>query len=220
MVPILTPVNPLAHPFDTGNPSRFPCQSLRIVRSGNDLESERIVTYRHGAYHFTVSTLLLMGLNKAHRFPAFAAKLEKVWSKSDKDGWKDFKNREARNEATPKDLDGRIFQNCRVLQRTKDYGKPLLRAGAVIDLTRDEKGGLMICLNTRSKRPLKPGRAPKASKPKVKPAKPKTKTSRKASGSKKRARKASVKATEPNPTTAAVSETPKTAVTEESNKAN
>ena len=98
--------------------------------------------YRHGGYHFTVATLLLMGINKAHKFSAFVAKLQKVWSKADADGWKDFKNREARNEATAKDLDGRIFQNCRVLQRTKDYGKPLLKAGAVIDLTRDDKGGL------------------------------------------------------------------------------
>ena len=80
--------------------------------------------YRHGAYHFTVAALLLMGVNKAHKFSAFAAKLKQVWTKADAEGWRDFKNRKARNEATAKDLDGRIFQNCRVLQRTKDYGKP------------------------------------------------------------------------------------------------
>src|SRR5579862_3795959 len=107
--------------------------------------------YRHGAYHFTVAALIQMGLNKAHKFPAFIARLQKVWSKADAEGWKDFKNRKARNEATAKDIDGRIFQNCRVLQRVKgSYGTPLLKAGAVIDLTRDEKGNLLIALNTKS----------------------------------------------------------------------
>jgi hypothetical protein len=153
--------------------------------------------YRHGAYHFTIATLLLLGLNKTHKFSAFAAKLQKVWIKADKDGWKAFANREARNKETAKNLDGRIFQNCRVLQRTKDYGKPLLKAGAVIDLTRDDKGSLLICLNTRSRKPLKPGRAPKASKPGAKPAKPKGKSSRKATGGKKRAQKRREAAPEP-----------------------
>jgi hypothetical protein len=121
--------------------------------------------YRHGAYYFTIAALLSMGVNKAHKFPAFAVRLAKVWQKADAEGWRDFKNRKARNEATAKDVGGRIFQNCRVLQRP-DYGKPLLKAGAVLDLTRDAKGGLMVCLNTKSKRPQKPGRAPKlAAKP-------------------------------------------------------
>jgi hypothetical protein len=109
--------------------------------------------YRKGAYHFTVATLLDMGVNKKHKFQAFAARLAKVWGKADAEGWKAFESREARNENTGKDLSGRILQNCRVLQRTKDYGRPLLRAGAVIDLTRSDTGDLMICLNTKSKKP-------------------------------------------------------------------
>jgi hypothetical protein len=117
--------------------------------------------YRKGAYHFTVATLLDMGVNKKHKFQAFAARLAKVWGKADAEGWKAFESREARNENTGKDLSGRILQNCRVLQRTKDYGRPLLRAGAVIDLTRSDTGDLMICLNTKSKKPQTPGRAPK-----------------------------------------------------------
>jgi hypothetical protein len=174
--------------------------------------------YRHGAYHFTVATLLQMGINKAHKFAAFAARLAKVWQKADSEGWNDFKNRKARNEATAKDVDGRIYQNCRVLQRTKDYGKPLCKAGSVIDLTRDIGGNLMICLNTKSKRPQKPGRAPKPSKPEPKPAKRTAKSTRKPTGGKKTSQKRSVKVTEPIPPTSAASETPK-AVTEESAKA-
>lgn len=154
--------------------------------------------YRHGAYNATVAALLAMGMNRPHKFSAFTEKFKKVWSKADAEGYRTFANKPARNEATAKDLDGRILQNCRVLQRTKDYGKPLLKAGAVIDLTRDDNGSLMIALNTRSKKPLKPGRAAKA-KPETKPAKSKAKATRKPTGGKKRAQKRSVKAGEPKP---------------------
>ena len=143
--------------------------------------------YRHGAYHFTVAALIAMGINKAHKFSVFTTRLQKVWEKADAEGWKDFKNRKPKNEATAKNLDGRIYQNCRVLQRTKDYGKPLLKAGAVIDLTRDTGGVLMIALNTKSKKPQKPGRAPSPSKPVAKPVKSKPKSTQKPSKGKKRA---------------------------------
>ena len=176
--------------------------------------------YRHGAYHFTVATLMLMGINKAHKFSAFAAKLKQVWTKADAEGWKDFKNRKARNKETAKDLDGRIYQNCRVLQRIKDYGKPLLIAGAVLDLTRDTGGVLRVCLNTKSKKPQKPGRAPKPSNPDPKPVKSKPKSSRKPSKGKKQAQKPSVQATEPIQGKAAASEPVKTAATDEPTKAN
>src|SRR5262249_36658684 len=115
--------------------------------------------YRFGAYHFSVATLLVMGINRAHRFVTFTEKFNRTWNKADAESYKAFVNKPAKNEATAKNLDGRILQNCRVLQRTKDFGKPLLKAGAVIDLTRDEGGNLLIALNTKSKKPLKPGRA-------------------------------------------------------------
>jgi hypothetical protein len=105
-----------------------------------------------------------------------------------------------------------------VLQRTKDYGKPLLKAGAVIDLTRDEKGGLIVSLNTKSKKPQKPGRAPKPSKPEPKPVKSKAKSTQKPTGGKKRSQKRTVTVTEPIPATSAASEAPK-AVTDEPAKA-
>ncbi len=153
--------------------------------------------YRHGAYHFTVAALIQMGINKAHKFSIFAAKFQKVWSKEDAEGWKGFKNRQARNEATAKDLDGRILQNCRVLQRVKDYGRPLLKAGAVLDLTRDDAGVLQVCLNTKSKKAARnPVERPKQSMPQSKPVrKSQPKSTRKPSGGKKRAGKRSVKAT-------------------------
>jgi hypothetical protein len=116
--------------------------------------------YRHGAYHFTVATLIELGVNKKHKFESFVARLAKVWGKADAEGWKAFQSRKARNEDTGKDVNGRILQNCRVLQRTNDYGKPLLDSGAVIDLIRKGRK-LMICLNAKSKKPQTPGRAPR-----------------------------------------------------------
>ena len=74
---------------------------------------------------------------------------------------------------------------------------------------------LMVSLNTKSKRPLKPGRAPKPSKPAAKPAKSKTKSTRKPTGGKKGAQKRSVKAGDLNVTTSAVEETAKAAATDE-----
>ena len=178
--------------------------------------------YRHGAYHFTVAALIAMGLNKTHKFTAFAARLQKVWTKADAEGWKDFKNRKARNEATAKDLDGRILQNCRVLQRVKNnsYGSPLLKSGAVIDLTRDTAGVLHVSLNTHSKRPQKPGRAPKPPKTAAaKPAKSKPKASKKPSRVKKSTGGRSEDAGKPIPSEAAAEEAVKAAATDEAAKA-
>ncbi len=133
--------------------------------------------YRTGGnYHAIIATLETMGTNKWHAYDAFAAKLEKTW-----EGWKAFAKKEARNEATAKDTQGRLLQNVRVLQRTNDYAKPLLEAGAVIDL-KWEGQTLQIQLNTKSKKPQTPGRAakveavkaaPKAAKKAAKPSKSK-----------------------------------------------
>lgn len=178
--------------------------------------------YRHGAYHYTLATLILMGINKAHKFSAFAGRLQKVWQKGDAEGWRDFKNRKARNEATAKDVGGRILQNCRVLQRVKNnsYGSPLLKAGAVIDLTRDTAGVLHVSLNTHSKKPQKPGRAPAPPKPKLepKPAKSKPKMSKKPSKGRKRAQKPTVTVPASNQTAVNAQKGVKAAATEESAK--
>jgi hypothetical protein len=91
----------------------------------------------------------------------------------------------------------------------------LLKAGAVIDLTRDTGGILRVCLNTKSKKPQKPGRAPKPPKSSAtKPAKSKPKTSNKPSKSKKSTGGRSVAAGKPNQNEAAASETVKAATDE------
>jgi hypothetical protein len=87
-----------------------------------------------------------------------------------------------------------------------------------LDLTLYTGGVLLVCLNTKSKKPLKPGRAPKPSKPETKPARVKAKATRKPSKGKKRTGRAAVKVTEPNRSDAAASETIK-AATEELAKA-
>jgi len=94
----------------------------------------------------------------------------------------------------------------------------LLKAGAVIDLPRDTGGILRVCLNTKSKKPQKPGRAPKPPKPEPKPVKSKPKSSRKPSKGRKAAQKPSVDAGKPIPSEAAANETVK-AATDEAAKA-
>jgi len=149
--------------------------------------------YRHGGcYHAITGTLVKMGLNKSHRYEAFLAKLKSGW-----EGFKEWASKEKRNSKTGKDADARIFQNVRVLQRTKDFAKPLLAAGAVIDLTYDDRGRLTICLNSKSRKPQKPGRAPKQSQPVAPRAREKRNKARKPAKAKKVAQKRSVNATEP-----------------------
>jgi hypothetical protein len=174
--------------------------------------------YRNGAYFFTIAALIKLGLNKSHKFGAFVAKLRQVWSAADAEGWKAFENRKPRNKETAKDLDGRIMQNCRVLQRVKDYGRPLLKAGAVLDMPRDKTGVLHVALNTHSRKPQKPGRAPKPAAKQAKPAKPKAGMKRKPSKDGKRAGRATVKAAGPTPPSSATPE-PTTATTESQPKA-
>lgn len=120
--------------------------------------------HRTGAYKFTVDALVALGANKRHPL----AKVHEAFRKAAGDDWyKAWAKKEPRNEATAKDADGRFLQNLRVLQRTGDYGRRLFDVGrrvmktkgAVIDLTRDNKGNLFVTLNTNSATPQKPGKS-------------------------------------------------------------
>jgi hypothetical protein len=120
--------------------------------------------YRAGAYGFTIDALLKLGVNKAHP----VAKVHTAFkSAAGADWYSAWSSAEKRNEETGKDADARFLQNLSVLQRTADYGLKLLEVGkkvmkskgAVIDLSRDSKGGLLVSLNTDSDTPVKPGRS-------------------------------------------------------------
>jgi hypothetical protein len=119
--------------------------------------------YRSGAYRFAIDALVSLGVNKRHGLPKAHEAFKRA---AGADWYAAWAKKERRNDKTGKDADGRFLQNLRVLQRTKDYGRKLLQAGrrilktkgCVIDLTRDGKGGILVCLNTRSEKPQTPGR--------------------------------------------------------------
>lgn len=120
--------------------------------------------HRTGNYRFIIAALVTLGANKRHSL----AKVQEAFRKAAGEDWyKEWLKKEPRNETTAKDAHGRFVQNVRVLQRTSDYGRRLLDVGrrvmktkgAVIDLTRDNKGNLFVTLNTNSATPQKPGRA-------------------------------------------------------------
>ena len=158
---------------------------------------------RAGAYGFTIDALVSLGVNKPHPLAKVHAAFKKA---AGADWYGEWESQKKRNKETGKDADARFLQNLRVLQRTSDYALKLLQVGrevlkskgAVIDLTRDAKGGLLVCLNTDSDTPMKPGRSNAASQTNQKPSggkgKPKTaakpKTPRKASVSSRKAAKA------------------------------
>ena len=120
--------------------------------------------YRSGAYAHAIAALVNLGVNKPHPL----AKVQAAFKKAAGDDWySEWSEAKKRNKETGLDADGRFLQNLRVLQRTADYALKLLQVGrevlkskgAVIDLTRDAKGGLLVSLNTDSDSPLKPGRS-------------------------------------------------------------
>ncbi len=124
--------------------------------------------YRSGAYHYAIAALVSLGVNKPHP----VAKVHEAFRKAAGNDWYgEWARKDSRNEKTGKDAYGRFIQNLKVLQRTKDYGQKLLAVGkrvlktkgAVIDLSRDGKGGILVSLNSNSAKPSKAGRAEKAS---------------------------------------------------------
>lgn len=138
--------------------------------------------YRTGAYAHTITALVTLGADKPHSL----AKVHQAFKRAAGAEWyAAWAGQEKRNEDTGLDADGKFVQNLRVLQRTADYGKKLLDVGrevlktkgAVIDLTRANKGGLLVALNLDSDAPVKPERpertktpaAPKAVKAAGKP---------------------------------------------------
>jgi hypothetical protein len=120
--------------------------------------------YRSGAYGFTIAALLSLGVNKPHPLPKVHAAFRKA---AGADWYAEWEKTAKRDKETGLDADGRFLQNLRVLQRTSDYALKLLQVGrevlkskgAVIDLSRDAKGGLLVALNTDSDSPVKPGRS-------------------------------------------------------------
>jgi hypothetical protein len=133
--------------------------------------------YKQGAYTYALRGLLALGANEFYPLP----KVHEAFKRAAGEEWyKGWINKAARTD-NGKDAHGRFLQNLRVLQRTRSFGKRLLEVGrrvlgskgAVIDMTRDEDGNLLVKLNLDSSKPQKAGRRLKAVAAAAKPKRPK-----------------------------------------------
>lgn len=138
--------------------------------------------YRPGSnYHAAVAALASLGLGKQHQQAAVIAAVKKEMG----DNWKAFANKDARNEATAKDAEGKAWVNVSVVAR-KDYGFPLNALGFMVKFDGKEKtAGIYRCPKATEKperqarkaeKPQKQAAAvkvaPKAAKAMSKPQKP------------------------------------------------
>lgn len=121
---------------------------------------------RLGCYYFIIESLKALGTNEQHSLHTLRAKVEELMGP---ERWSTFCKKRRRRLSnmhvcdTPPDVDAKLHCNCRVLQRTKDYGKKLLQVGhkvlasrgCVIDIiwNRDEER-YYYRLNTDSETPL------------------------------------------------------------------
>lgn len=129
-----------------------------------------------GCYYYIIEALKTMGLNTSHRWDHFANKVEALMSApetKDEDGktaWQRFAKKPQRSDKG-RDVDGRLRQNCEVLQRVNlvkqdgqanknPYGlkinqvaqEVLKLKGACIDILRESpKHATYIALNTEPK---------------------------------------------------------------------
>lgn len=84
--------------------------------------------YNRGCYHFIIESLEALGVNEKHDLDALRQKVEELMGP---DRWCAFANRERQGlrmwhiEDVEADIRARLHCNCRVLQRTKDYGLKL-----------------------------------------------------------------------------------------------
>lgn len=92
--------------------------------------------YRVGSSYFNVvESLRNLGMNTMHPQDKVIAAVRKAMG----DEWKAFAAKGKRNDETGKDAEARVWQNCSVVARVKDYGKPLVDAGFVVKFDGREK---------------------------------------------------------------------------------
>jgi hypothetical protein len=119
--------------------------------------------YNRGCYHFIIESLKALGVNNKHNMDALRRKAQELMGP---DRWRAFANRERQGlrmwqvEDVEADIRARLHCNCRVLQRTKDYGLKLLQVGQQILRSRGcvidilfEGNQTIYRLNTRSDMP-------------------------------------------------------------------
>jgi hypothetical protein len=157
--------------------------------------------HNRGSYFYIIEALAALGLDRKHKWSALVGKVRELMSdpetRREIDGkkvtdWQRFihKDPATKNEENARDAEGRILQNCEVLQRVNldsntPYGLKLLQVGqkvlktkgCVIDLFKSNDGEISVMLNTNSATPVnelkrrRTGDASKATKTASKPSK-------------------------------------------------
>ena len=142
----------------------------------NDGAGKGVIPNPHnsGSYRYFVQALIDLGPDKMHLFPDVKAKMRELMGGVGEGAttslWNRFMKKESRNEETGKDVNGRIQQNAKVLQRVggtaaNQYGYKLFQvgkeilgtAGMVIDILKVAKDGGHVIgyrLNTDSATPF------------------------------------------------------------------
>ena len=136
-------VSPRRYRIDTKEAAKMRAEGRK---SGSFPNPHRLT----GWYGISVQALIDLGIDKAHSFKdvkaqiiAIAKKVPKTIGGKESNAWVQFRDRQAKNATTGKDVNGRIIQTYQVLQRLSGnhrYGEKLQQMHACIDILRDDTG--------------------------------------------------------------------------------
>ncbi len=138
-------------------PRRYHLQSQEL----NRLWDSRISTKkfpnpssRHGIYWGFIEGMIELGTDSWHSFPDVKRSIERCMrrvKRNEKCAWEEFVSKKSKNYLCAKDLNGRIMETARMLQRLKGrnpYGEKLRQLRACIDITFSSIGLPFYRLNT------------------------------------------------------------------------
>jgi len=112
-------------------------------------KSETPNPYRRGGFYYAfITSLTELGPDKRHSFIDVKKQLKKVMSgwgdkKTNKDGWIAFRDKKPKNSLCACDVNGRIEQNAKILQRLTGfhpYGEKLRQLGMCVDIYKGSNG--------------------------------------------------------------------------------
>ena len=131
------------------------CQELnKLLDCYNKTKKFPNPSKRHGIYWGFIQGLIELGENSWHSFPDLKRSIETCMrgvKRNEKCAWEEFVSKKSKNYLCAKDLNGRIMETGRMLQRLKGrnpYGEKLRQLHACIDITFNSIGLPFYRLNT------------------------------------------------------------------------
>lgn len=102
----------------------IPSEEIAQLKTAHNEGDKFPNPHNSGCYHYVIEALKSLGLNQAHAWPEFRAEVKRLMSKvkeTDEKGnvvtlWDRFESKPSKSE-NGRDVDGRLQQNCEVLQR-------------------------------------------------------------------------------------------------------